>query len=113
MTSSTRSARCSGGKSRVVTEVTSGCLHGAGERDPVGIYLGAFSAGVHQSADGLVDAEQPVDLLTDHVGTLGTQHDVGAAAQPGLHVADRGLDLPPVVVQVREALHRIPLNVDE
>src|SRR5438067_13755429 len=70
MTSSTRSARCSGGKGRVVAEVTSGCLHGAGERDPVGIYLGVFGAGVHQDADGLVDAEQPVDLLTDHVGLL-------------------------------------------
>jgi hypothetical protein len=56
-TSSTRSHKSTGGKSRVVTEVTLGCLFGAGEGDPVGIESSFLGAGHDQGSDRLVDTQ--------------------------------------------------------
>jgi hypothetical protein len=61
MMSWTSSTGSSGGKRRVVTDVTRDGIAGAGERYPVRVEPGVLRVGDDQVPDGLVEAQQPVD----------------------------------------------------
>lgn len=60
-----------------------------------------------------MDAEQCIDLLVAQVRAGRAQHDLGAAAQPGLYVADRGLQRPPVVVEPGAVGQRVDIRIQQ
>ena len=81
-----------------VDELVAGGVQGDGEAAPVGIDVGLGEGGVEdRCAERLVGDEQGVDLLLDPARGAGAQH---PAAEGGrLQLQERGLDLPPIMVQ--------------
>src|SRR5512135_3020366 len=75
------------------------------ERDPQRVLPGQGGGGADDLADRVVGAQQRPDLLLGAVGGLGPQHDPGAL-HLRLEGADRGLDLPAGVVQLRQLAGR-------
>jgi hypothetical protein len=68
----------------------------ADKRQPVGVEVALEGGLVHQPADGVVDQQVRPDLLGDHLGGAGAQHQLGAALV-GLELIQRGLELPPLL----------------
>ena len=60
-------ARCSGGKGRLVGDLTADHSQRADERDPVWVEVGGLGHLVDQGSDGVVDQQVSVDLLDDHL----------------------------------------------
>ena len=66
--------------------------------EPVRVGAGLEGDGVHEPADGVVDAQVAVDFLADAVGHLGAQ-DSPRAALVGLQLIQRRLELPALGVE--------------
>src|SRR5260370_22634685 len=94
------SASVRGGKTRVGPGGPARGPQGAGEAEPVGVGAGLQGDGVHQPADGVVDAQVAIDFLGDAVGNLGAQHHPRAALV-GLQLIQGGLELPALRVEGR------------
>ena len=71
------------------------------EGELVRIELGLEGRFVHETADGIVGQEEPVELLAHELGGLAAQDDA-PAPQMGLELVERGLDLPALVVESRK-----------
>src|SRR5438034_7860206 len=91
-----------GGKGRLGGDLAADQAQGAGERDAVGAGAGVQRCLVHEGADGVVDQQEPPDLLLHAAGGVGAQHHAGCSLV-GLELIKRGLKLPPLGIQPGQA----------
>ena len=77
------------------------------KRDPVRVFVGAKSSFMHQTTDGKVRHQQPVELLADQFRGLAAQHDL-RAAQMRFEFIKRCLNLPPLGEKTGQLFGRGP-----
>ena len=82
-----------GGKCRLVGDLAASGTYCAGERDPVGVNTRVTGADMDEVADGVVDQQDPPDLLLDAVGISRAQHGSGLELV-GFDLIEDRLDLP-------------------